>query len=360
MNPVLNELERDPLFQVNVVLWMAQPLPFGIEGQPQPLLHSRGFTVYAVGPLLALPPEVRLALVEAGVDAQESAAPDVVLARQTDSRFAFVECKGGSFGVESSTAKQARALLIMAGPAAADVLGLQAESVSEAMLSLISSEEDRGKLKETLGELGRELSEARFRVGPSDVLGIRTDGSRVSIEVHGAASRFYGLASGSHELLKLEPETDPRPLYFIPFDPDVNQSPAERAYCKRVLYERMHVSIVSAVGHAGPPVDLTIETERLLNDAMFGAYSRWEKRESRQNLKRLCRQFMAGVEKALNSEYPGTVIFEPGVGWKIRLQDRIQLDDTLAALEHFSCETLDLEAEPEQLSLEDEAADKQD
>ena len=285
MNPVLNELERDPLFQLNVVLWMAQPLPSGLEGQPQPLLYSRGFTVYAVGPLLALPPAVRLAVVDSGVDTQESAAPDVVLARQRDGRFAFVECKGGWFGVESSTARQARALLIMAGPAAADVLGLQADGISEAMLSLISSEEDRGKLGDTLHDLGRELSQAHFRVGPSDVLGLRTDGGNVSIEVHGAAGEFYGLALGSHELLKLEPETDPRPLYFVPFDPDVCQSPTERAYCKRVLYERMQVSIVSALGHAGPPVDLSIETERLLNDAMFGTYSRWEKRESRQNRK---------------------------------------------------------------------------
>ena len=50
--PALSELIRDPIFQLNVLLWLAQPLPsgYGITS----LLHSRGFDVYAIALRLSL------------------------------------------------------------------------------------------------------------------------------------------------------------------------------------------------------------------------------------------------------------------------------------------------------------------
>jgi hypothetical protein len=46
----MDSVVRDPLFQLNLVLWLAQPLP-KIEGQllsvlsPNPILHQHGFSV---------------------------------------------------------------------------------------------------------------------------------------------------------------------------------------------------------------------------------------------------------------------------------------------------------------------------
>ena len=38
--------------------------------------------------------------------------------------------------------------------------------------------------------------------------------------------------------MKLQTDTISRLLYFIPYDPDLDQSEDERLFCKRVLFER--------------------------------------------------------------------------------------------------------------------------
>ena len=49
------KLIPDPLFQQNVILWLAQEGP--PSGDIEPVLHAQGFGVLAVGRLLSLPPQ---------------------------------------------------------------------------------------------------------------------------------------------------------------------------------------------------------------------------------------------------------------------------------------------------------------
>jgi len=54
----VNELIGDPLFQLNALLWLTQPLPHG--DRITPLFYQHGFTVYAIAPLLPVPLDLRL------------------------------------------------------------------------------------------------------------------------------------------------------------------------------------------------------------------------------------------------------------------------------------------------------------
>jgi hypothetical protein len=344
MNQSLDVLLGDPLFQLNAVLWLTRPLPSG--DRISPILHGRGFTVYAIAPLLAPPPEVRLAADEAGVRMQERLRPDVVLTHEAAGKFAFLECKAHSFGTGSSTSEQARGLLVVAGPRCAEVLALASRQVSGSLLALVTPESHREQLGQTLSALVQELQAHGLPAGSSSVLGMAADDSNVSLVIGDSASEFFSLPSGCHAFLKREEDTDPRPLYFIPYDPDVAQSEGERAFCKRVLFERIQSSILVAIGHAHPPTVLALEAHGMLNDAMFGAYGQWENRESGQHMRRLCRQLVDAIARAVNSAAEGAVISEPGVGWKVLLHDQEQQDKVTDALERFSCETFDLSAEP--------------
>ena len=97
----MDSVVRDPLFQLNLVLWLAQPLP-KIEGQllslplPNPILHQHGFSVYAVAPKLLLPERLVLEARQSGIPIQPSGRPDVVLQKQNRA-FSLVECKASSF-----------------------------------------------------------------------------------------------------------------------------------------------------------------------------------------------------------------------------------------------------------------------
>ncbi len=158
---------------------------------------------------------------------------------------------------------------------------------------------------------------------------------------------FFALPSGIKPFMKREPDTDPRPLYLIPYDPDISQSPDERAFCRRVLFERMQSTVVAAVGRAQPPCELSLKSHKILNDAMFGMYGRWENRDSARHMRRLCGQLMNALAQAVNSQASNIMTFQPGEGWKVALQDNEKHEKVLDALTRFSCVTLDLQTEPQ-------------
>ena len=85
----------------------------------------------------------------------------------------------------------------------------------------------------------------------------------ISIVVDVQAAEYFGLSVGQNIIIRTEPDNDPRPLYLIPYDPDVEQSANEAAFCKRVLFERVHSSIVAAVGRAQPPCELCFRSHDL-------------------------------------------------------------------------------------------------
>ena len=339
------DLDRDALFQLNMVLWLAAPMPPGLDITP--IFHDHGFRVYALSPPLSPPPDVRLAALDAGVHMQDRVAPDVVLAHEGQGRFAFVECKGSSFGAASSTAEQARALLCVAGERAADVLGLDPAHVSAALLAYLLPDSDRGMMAETLVALSEQLGERGLPCARSTVLGILFADGQVGATVDAAGSAFFGLPEGPNFFLRRHPETDPRPLYFIPYDPGLDQSTDERVRGKRVLFERMHCSVLSAVGRANPPVELLFDTRRLLNDAMFGLFAAWEDRSSARHLRGLCRQLMGSLTQALNLAAPNVVAFEPGAGWRFRLDDAQAHERVMDALTGFFCGESEVRAQPE-------------
>jgi len=349
-----NKLIGDPLFQLNALLWLAQPMPS--ESEIRPLLYEQGFTVYAIAPLLGLPPDLRLVAQEAGINMQERVRPDVVLAHEGARKFAFTECKKSSFGATSCTAEQGRSLLVVAGPRAAEVLGLPPGQVADSLLAFMTPQTEQGPLAQTLPTLYEELDAAQIPAGQFSVLGLVSAETEVSIAIDDQASAFFALPSGINPFLRQEPDTDPKPLYFIPYDPDIHQSPEEREFCKRVLFERMQSTVVAAVGHTTPPCELSLNSEKILNDAMFGMYGQWENRESARHMRRLCRQLMDALAQAVNSEAPNSITFQPGEGWKIILQDSEQQEKALDALTRFSCVTLDLQTEP-QLGLFDDLED---
>src|SRR5207248_1937218 len=161
----LPELLGDPLFQLNTLLWLAQPLPAGAEIAP--LLHRQGFTVYAVAPHLPLPPDLQLSAQEAGLRVQPGTRPDVVLTHAATNRYAFVECKRSSFGPSTTTATQALTLIVLSGPRSADIMAVP---VTEALSAFLVPDSQRELLANTLCVLSQELTAAGIAPGVAAVM----------------------------------------------------------------------------------------------------------------------------------------------------------------------------------------------
>jgi len=336
-----DDLIRDPLFQLNAVLWMTQPLPACADVQP--LLYRRGFTVWAIAPALAPPPDLRLRAQDRKVPLKASVRPDVVTANQEAGRFALTECKASSFGVGSSkNAMQARSHLIVGGPRCAEVLALSSGDVLGTVVAFLMPEDQRNAFAPTLGELDAQLSGADLSPGASCILGLRSTPTSIAVVSDQEARAFFGLPKRAAKFLAVEEGTSPRPLYFIPYDPDNDQSPAERKQSKRRLFERIMVSVVSAAGRANPPFELLLEPERMLNDAMFGMYEHWENRDATRHMRRLCRELMHALLETVEEAVPGAMKYEPNVGWHVGAVDQQQHKRLLDVLMRFSCEELAL------------------
>jgi hypothetical protein len=345
-----NELIRDPLFQLNALLWLVQPLPSGTEITP--LFYKKGFEVYSIALQLGPPLDVILLAQESNIAIQERLRPDIILVDKTSKKYAFIECKKSSFGPASDTSEQARTLLIISGIRAGEVLGLAAEKKINAIPLFALPEDERSSLVHTLDMLFRELKEKRIPAAKPSTLGLCLIDDNLCIVIDKLGSRMFGVPVGNNAFMKCEADTDPRPLYFIPYDPDVGSS-EEQAFCRRVLFERMHSTVISAIGRADPPVDILIESSKLLNDAMLGMYGHWGNQDSSRHMRRLCRDFMKALVEAANAQVLNSMLFCPEAGWKVSLPDHIHQEKLIDTLSRFSSETLTLPSEPLPSLLDD-------
>lgn len=345
MSQTKTDLVSDPLFQLNVLLWLTQPLPEG--NTITPLLYRCGFRVYAIAPALGVPLDVMLAAQQAGVKVQPNGRPDVVLTHEQERRFALAECKASSFGPAVEAAEQARAFLLMSGRRAAEVLGLDATQLSDAILAYTVPETHKPTLQPTLTTLEGELNGRGLPAGRSTILGVQTGTQELTVSIDAVGSAFFGLPAGLHAAMKLGPDTSPRPLYFIPYDPDLSPTDEERLFCKRVLFERIHSAVLVAIGRATPPATIVLLPNDLLNDAMFGMYSLWQNRDSATHMRGLCRQLVHALARAVNGEIAETFSYDQQTGWKITLPDADRHKRVIDAVSRFSCETMNLRAAPE-------------
>jgi hypothetical protein len=326
----------------------------------RPVLREAGFEVDAISPLLTLPPDILLRFKDSGLAHQDHIRPDVVLCRQPDGRYGVVECKGNSFGVDSSTAKQARTLLVAAGPRLDESLGLKSGTIKRSVASYLVPSPAAGDMGLTLQALDGELRSGKLPVGTSCVLALEPGAAAVSLVADGTARGFFNLPAEKVDFVRLEEGTDPRPLYFIPYDPDLggSQSEEERAYCKRVLFERIQASLLGAGGRALPPADLPFDAVGLLNDATFGMYGLWENKDSAKHMRKLVRQLLTKLAEILRSEVGDVFRFVENQGWTLQVPSESTKDAICNALSKFSCETMDLRQEPPQLELFEDQADE--
>lgn len=350
-----SELIADPVFQLNSLLWLTQPLPDAVGIRP--VLREAGFEVDAICPSLTLPPDILLLLKDSGLAHQDHIRSDVVLCRQQDGRYGVVECKGNSFSPDSSTARQARTLLVAVGPRLDEALGLSSGTVKRSTAGYLVASQAAAEMDLTLQALSNELRSRKLRAGASCVLALEPGTAALSLAADSSARDFFNLPSEKVDFVPLEEGTDPRPLYFIPYDPDCNQSEEERAYCKRVLFERIQASLLGAGGRALPPADLVFDAVGLLNDATLGMYDLWENKESARHMRKLVRQLLAKLAEILRNEVGDVFRFVENKGWALQIPSESTKDAICNALSKFSCQTMDLRQEPEP-TLFDDLADE--
>jgi len=352
MNSQIEELCGDPLFQLNMAIWLSQPKPgdFGVR----PIFYESGFRVHSIGPRLPIPPDIRLILNELNIEYHESAAPDVVLASDNYSKICILECKKNSFGTGSTNTLQAKTLLIISGPTAPEVLGVGLRKKSYGILAYLTRADQVDALQGTLNGLKDDLSRINIDSGEPGCFGLGCDEKALSIRYSGNLGEAMNINHGSPvEVISIDDDTDPRPLYIIPYDPSLfNQhSQGEEKICRRILYERFLGYVLCKVGSANAPVEIKIPVDEILNSSTFHLFEIWDDRSVRKNFKSLVKEFMTSLREYLGD---GDILsFETGVGWVIKIKDSMTHDNIIKQIGKFRPEGMELDGEVMPLLFEE-------
>jgi hypothetical protein len=287
---------RDPIYQLNFVLWMLEELP--PAAPTRPFLRQMGYTLHSLGGSLPMPPELRVRLADLNLEARQAPAPDVLASRRGSTEFLVVECKAASFGAGSSTAHQARALLVVSadlrGP-----LGLPALPEISGVVSYLLPEPDSTALEATVHELAQELEGARLPTAPFAVLGFeeRSDGVYL-LDRHPPTGLPPDVEESISDGVRIhevfEGETGRR-LYLIPWDPSVSQTPEERQFCQRILFERVLAEALALAGRAPAPGEVHLPMDILLDRATFTLARRWRARQDIKHITQTIHRFLRGT-----------------------------------------------------------------
>jgi len=88
MNQNLNMICKDPMFQLNLAIWMTQPQPFE-NYYVNPIFYKSGLNLYSIEPLLALPLDIRLKVNEK-ITYQDRVRPDLILELKKKKRILLI------------------------------------------------------------------------------------------------------------------------------------------------------------------------------------------------------------------------------------------------------------------------------
>ncbi len=343
----IDEIIGDHLFQLNLILWLAQPIDMNIGLRA--ILAESGYSVYSISPSLALPIPIREKIREKNINAQDGCSPDIILKRKLSDLFMLIECKKQSFGATSSTSEQARTMLLLEGKVLAEALALSSTSRVGSVVSYTTKDDQKLLIKTTCDILRSEIESAGFRSNDACCIGIKHDPENsiyIVVDVDDS-NRLNIIENGIIKVIEGQPNTDPRPLYFIPLDPSVEQN----AYGKKTLEQRLLSEILSLIGRAKIPGKVILTVEDILSKATWGMYNLWGDNNARKNLRRQVNSFL---KNKMASAFPQNFIQEQAA-WVLNLESSKDKESLLS----FLLKTEDIEElSKDQLGLFEES-DKQ-
>ncbi len=279
----LDALIRDPIFQLNLLLWMARDQP---ESEPRvtPLFHRWGYRFLMVEAPLPLPPLLVQAAQRTGLEISFSPEPEMVLGNPSSHRALYLEAKKESFSARSGTAKQARGHLLAAGAAFREIV----TPYQVTRLCYVLPEERRALMEACLDELKAEL--ATHMLGPADtaVHGLVVEPDGVAYVWNDAFAAYVGTEERRARVLRTEgDDTDPSPLLLV-YSAEDYAGETTPDYAREAMLKQAWAWLLCEVQVAEPGAPLALKTDALLTRTTDGIFNYLGK-ERQRNLCRLVR-----------------------------------------------------------------------
>ena len=277
-------LLKDPVIQLNLLLWMAKEQP--PEGyRVRPLFCELGFRLMYIEQPFAFPVEAVRAIGSSGLDIAIKPEPDLILGRQLDATALYFEAKSGSFALASTDCRQARGHLVASGPAFGEVYA----PLSRCLLCYVVPEGERQGMADCLTALRTELGSCGLNPGPFSCHGLAVAGSQVIYCWDSAFKTHVGAADDSATILnEVSEETDPAPLLLVFTDEDC-PNPDIREFYRRALVEQVRVCLLCGLHPLPIGATYSATPDGLLMKTTEGVFQ-YLGRKRQKSLCRLIRQ----------------------------------------------------------------------
>lgn len=281
----LDELIRDPIFQLNLLLWMARDQPAD-TARVTPLFYRWGYRFLMVEAPLPLPPSLVAAVQKTDMEISLAPEPEMILGNPTNHRAVYLEAKKDSFATQSSTSKQARGHLLAAGPAFREVV----TPYEIARLCYVLPEERRALMETCLAELKAELVAHKLSPADTSVHGLEKIPGGVSYGWDDEFAAYVGVETERRVLvLRTEgDDTDPSPLLLV-YSAEDYSGGAGPNYAREAMLKQAWAWLLCEVQVSDTGAPLALKTDALLTHTTDGIFNFLGKTRQK-NLCRLVRE----------------------------------------------------------------------
>ena len=326
MKKTASDLIANPLYQVNLVLWMVQPstqLPI------KPILYQAGYRLHDIEPELPLPLDLAGSLSDKNLEISDPVSPDVVLDTPKQ-EYVLVECKASMFGgprpneKACSQVRQARALLVLVPKVLASTLGLQPADVAESKLVYLTRHDPEVPQGKGVGEVGKELESQGYATVDCGIVGLTVTKKGIELTKCKGASQLPSpikrQLTDDVQVHETEgKDVDAHMLYYLPWMPGASN--VKDKYGQAVFGSRVLAAAAEIIGPLRPPCDAKLEVDGVLSRATMGVYDKWHNKAIRRALREDARNLLKTELIRHVDKSHVCAIDHTGRGWSVAIAD---------------------------------------
>jgi len=314
----VHDLIRDPLFQLNVLIWMAKEQPSS-GYVVRPLFFQNGFRLVYIQQPFPFPPESIRAIQSSDLDVSKQPEPELLFGRSSDRRALYFEAKAESFSPQSSTAKQARGHLLATGDVFAEVLA----PLQSCLLCYVVPEKSRAPMFDCLVELTQQMTDGGFRVGEFSVHGFEVQDQDLQYWWDDRFKQHVGVDDDYAVVMTgLTDDTDPNPLLLV-YSAEDYPDPDKQDLLRRTLVNQVHALLLCALNALPPNTQHDCSAETVLKELTDGVYD-YVGRKGQKQMRRLVRRnVFRRIADFATDRFDDVISFEGGVlGVRFPTKDR--------------------------------------
>lgn len=322
-------LIRDPVFQLNLLLWMAKEQP------PQgyvvrPVFFQSGFGFIYIENPFKFPQETLAAIEHSGQAIGKEPEPELLLGRRVDNIALYFEAKADSFSSSSTNARQARGHLLAVGQAFAEVM----TPYQSCLLCYVVPEEKHSLMRECLTELSTGLSQGRLQPGPHSSHGLAVREQDLHYSWDDVFKQHVGVNTNSSVVMSgLKEDTDPSPLFIIYTDEDYADE-SKRDLLRRVMINQVHAVLVSDLNLLSLGGTYERSASSILLDMTDGVFQYLGRKRQKGMQRLVTENVFKRIAEFSKDRFPGLVSRQAD-SLRIRFTDQNMKESFLDWLEDF-------------------------